>query len=104
LVELVKVLVEGIPVELLINGSLRVETGCVENWSTSRTSLVSKVLPLYSKIVLLLDLFLFLNHTFLVSKNSCVPGSLLFEGRVLFQNSCNLFRGGVCDKSSAVVR
>jgi len=112
LIKSAEILVERLLVKLLTDGGIGVEVGGIEDWSSlSIGSLVGKGLSLQGKLILGLDLLLFLHNSFLVVEDGLMPCPLLNKSWILNNTVTQLFRveGGSLGKlvvggeSSAVV-
>jgi len=91
LLEVVKVLVERVLVELAAEGLLGVEVGRVEHRSPLSPVLVGEGLPLHGQVLLLLDTLLLLHHALLVGEHGLVSGLLPGKGGVLNDLCDDLF-------------
>jgi len=91
LLEVVKVLVERVLVELAAEGLLGVEVGRVEHRSPLSPVLVGEGLPLNGQVRLLLDALLLLHHALLVGEHGLVSGLLPGKGGVLNDLRDDLF-------------
>jgi len=91
LLEVVKVLVERVLVELAAEGLLGVEVGRVEHRSPLSPVLVGEGLPLHGQVLLLLDALLLLHHALLVGEHGLVSGLLPGKGGVLNDLCDDLF-------------
>jgi len=91
LLEVVKVLVERVLVELAAEGLLGVEVGRVEHRSPLFPVLVGEGLPLHGQVLLLLDTLLLLHHALLVGEHGLVSGLLPGKGGVLNDLCDDLF-------------
>jgi len=112
LVKSAEILVERLLVKLLADGGIGVEVGGVEDRSSLTIgSLVGKGLSLQGKLILGLDLLLFLYNSFLVIQDGLMPCPLLNKSWVLNNTVAQLFRVEgwglgkpvVCGEASAVV-